>query len=350
MNNPSATTILVTGGTGYIGSHTVVELLNRNYKVVIADNLSNSHVEVLDAIQQITGKKPEFAKTDLADKIACAELFRNYTFDAVIHFAALKAVNESVNKPLEYYRNNLDSLLNLLELCIEKNVRHLVFSSSCSVYGNAETLPIDEHTPVQPAQSPYANTKKIGEDILRDVAEVSALKIIALRYFNPVGAHSSALIGEYPLGTPLNLFPVVMQTAAGLRDEMLVYGDDYDTPDGSCIRDYIHVMDVAAAHVNAIERMLEGKNKSAYELYNIGTGQGLSVLEIVKAFEKITGVKVNYRITERRVGDVVQIYADIRKANNELGWKAVRTLDEMISSSWKWQQKLMSASTIHPAS
>jgi UDP-glucose 4-epimerase len=350
MINPSATTILVTGGTGYIGSHTVVELQNQGFKVIIADNLSNSRLEVLDAIAQITGIKPEFEKTDLSDKKACEGLFRKHSFQAIIHFAALKAVNESVEKPLEYYRNNIDSLLNLLELCIKHDVRHFVFSSSCSVYGNAERLPIDENTPVQPAQSPYANTKKIGEDILRDAASVSTLNITALRYFNPVGAHSTALIGEYPLGAPLNLFPVVMQTAAGVRDKMLVYGNDYDTPDGSCIRDYIHVMDVAAAHVTAIKRMLEDHSHNRFQIFNIGTGKGISVLEILNAFEKVTGVKVKYEITGRRSGDVVKIYADTSLANKMLGWKAERTLDEMISSSWNWQQKLMSASEIHPAS
>jgi UDP-glucose 4-epimerase len=332
--------ILVTGGTGYIGSHTVVELQQRGYKVLIADNLSNSHIEVLARIEKVTGIHPHFVKIDLTDKDATRQLFTDYPVEAVIHFAALKAVGESVEQPLEYYRNNLDSLLNLLELCLEYKIKNFVFSSSCSVYGNATSLPIDEGSPVQPAQSPYANTKKIGEDILRDTARVHPINITALRYFNPVGAHSSTQIGEFPIGTPLNLFPVVMQTAAGKRGKMMVFGNDYDTPDGSCIRDYIHVMDVAAAHVAAIDRMLNGKQEDRYELYNIGTGKGLSVLEILNAFERITGLKVNYEITGRREGDVIQIFADTSLANRKLGWKASRTLDDMILSAWKWQQQL----------
>jgi len=340
MSVVSPKLILVTGGTGYIGSHTVVELQQRGYKVLIADNLSNSHIDVLERIEKITGIHPHFVKVDLTDKDATRQLFTDYPVEAVIHFAALKAVGESVEKPLEYYRNNLDSLLNLLELCREYQIKNFVFSSSCSVYGNTSALPIDENTPLQEAQSPYANTKKIGEDILRDTAKVSNLNITALRYFNPVGAHSSALIGELPLGTPLNLFPVVMQTAAGKRDKMLVFGNDYDTPDGSCIRDYIHVMDVAAAHVAAIDRMTKGQQKSRYELFNIGTGTGLSVLEIIHAFERVTGEKVKHEITGRREGDVVKIYADTSLANRELGWKATRTLDDMIHSAWKWEQQL----------
>lgn len=340
MSVVSPKLILVTGGTGYIGSHTVVELQQRGYKVLIADNLSNSHIDVLERIEKITGIHPHFVKVDLTDKDATRQLFTDYPVEAVIHFAALKAVGESVEKPLEYYRNNLDSLLNLLELCLEYQIKNFVFSSSCSVYGNTSSLPIDENTPLQEAQSPYANTKKIGEDILRDSAKVNNLNITALRYFNPVGAHSSALIGELPLGTPLNLFPVVMQTAAGKRDKMLVFGNDYDTPDGSCIRDYIHVMDVAAAHVAAIDRMTKGQQKSRYELFNIGTGTGLSVLEIIHAFERVTGEKVKHEITGRREGDVVKIYADTSLANRVLGWKATRTLDDMILSAWKWQQQL----------
>lgn len=336
----SAGLILVTGGTGYIGSHTVVELQQRGYKVLIADNLCNSHVDVLKNIEKITGVHPHFVKVDLTNKDATRKLFTDYPVSAIIHFAALKAVGESVEKPLEYYRNNLETLLNLLELCLEYNVNHFVFSSSCAVYGNSDRLPIDESTPVQPAQSPYANTKKIGEDILRDTAMANKINITALRYFNPVGAHNSALIGELPLGIPMNLFPVVMQTAAGQRGRMKVFGDDYDTPDGSCIRDYIHVMDVAAAHVVAISRMLSGEQKSRYELYNIGTGNGLSVLEVINAFEKVTGKKVDYEITGRREGDVVKVYADTKLANKELGWKATRTLEEMIESAWNWQQKL----------
>lgn len=332
--------ILVTGGTGYIGSHTVVELQQRGYKVLIADNLSNSYAEVLEKIEAISGIHPHFVKADLCDKKAAQQLFTDYPIAAIIHFAAFKSVNESVEKPLEYYRNNLVSLLNLIELCLEYKVGNFVFSSSCSVYGNATTLPIDEMTPAQPAESPYANTKKIGEDILQDTARAQNIKITALRYFNPVGAHPTSLIGEFPLGASLNLFPMVMQTAAGKREKMMVYGNDYDTPDGSCIRDYIHVMDVAAAHVTAIDRMLGGEQKDNYESYNIGTGKGLSVLEILNAFERITGVKVNHEITGRRAGDVVKIYADTRLANEKLGWKATRTIDEMILSAWKWQKTL----------
>ena len=340
MDAASKPLILVTGGTGYIGSHTVVELQQRGYKVLIADNLSNSHKEVLGNIEKITGVHPHFVKADLSDKAMARQLFTDYPIEAVIHFAAFKAVGESVEKPLEYYRNNLDSLMNLMELCLEYKVQHFVFSSSCSVYGNAITLPIDELSPVQVAESPYANTKKVGEDILRDTAKACSINITALRYFNPVGAHKSGLIGELPLGTPMNLFPVVMQTASGKRGKMMVFGNDYDTPDGSCIRDYIHVMDVAAAHVSAIDRMLGGKQKAKYELYNIGTGKGLSVLEVLHAFERITGIKVHYEITGRREGDVVKIYADTTLANTELGWRAERTLDDMIQTAWQWQQKL----------
>ncbi|CAN5504428.1 UDP-glucose 4-epimerase GalE [soil metagenome] len=332
--------ILVTGGTGFIGSHTAVELINKGYEVFIIDNLSNSHIEVLSSIEKITGVKPVFAQIDMNNLQALNEFIRIHQVDAVIHFAALKAVGESVNHPLEYYRNNLVSLLNLLDVCKDHKIQHLVFSSSCSVYGEPDYLPIDEFAAVKPAQSPYANTKKIGEDILRDSSKVLDINIIALRYFNPVGAHPSNLIGEYPLGTPLNLFPVITQTAIGKRNKMMVYGTDYDTPDGSCIRDYIHVMDVAAAHVVAIARMLEGKSKEKYELYNLGTGTGLSVLEVLNAFEKYTGVKVNYELTDRRDGDVVKVYADTSYANNELGWKTERGIEEMIVSAWAWEQLL----------
>ena len=302
--------ILVTGGMGYIGSHTCVELIGKGYDVYIIDNLSNSHTEVLDSIQIITGVAPFFANIDLNNKSAVNDFLRIHAIDAIIHFAAYKAVGESVAKPLEYYRNNLVSLINLLELCEEHQIQHFVFSSSCSVYGNPDYLPIDELALVKPAQSPYANTKKIGEDILSDTTKVKDINVISLRYFNPVGAHASALIGEYPIGPPLNLFPVITQTAIGKREKMVVFGADYDTADGSCIRDYIHVVDVALAHVVAIDRMLSGKNKDKYSLFNLGTGNGLSVLEVLNAFEKITGLKVNYQITDRRPGDVVKIYAD----------------------------------------
>ena len=333
--------VLVTGGTGYIGSHTVVELINKGYEVYIVDNLSNSRSEVLQSIEKITGVRPFFANIDLNEKGALNDFLKKYRVDAIIHFAAYKSVNESVDKPLAYYRNNLVSLLNLLELCKDFGIMHFVFSSSCSVYGQPDRLPIDEFAEVKKAESPYANTKKIGEDILQDVSKSgSKMKIIALRYFNPVGGHPSALIGEYPIGQPQNLIPVITQTAIGKRETMKVFGDDYNTPDGSCIRDYIHVMDIAAAHVTAIDRMMTGKCKSAYELFNLGTGKGLSVLEIINAFEKITGLKLNYEIVARRPGDVEKIYADTSFANKELGWKAERTLEDMITSSWAWEQVL----------
>jgi UDP-glucose 4-epimerase len=332
--------VLVTGGMGYIGSHTCVELISKGYDVYIIDNLSNSHAEVLDSIHRITGVTPFFANIDLNNKSAVNEFLRIHAIDAIIHFAAYKAVGESVAKPLEYYRNNLVSLINLLELCDEHKIKHFVFSSSCSVYGDPDYLPIDEFASVKPAQSPYANTKKIGEDILRDTTKVKDLNVISLRYFNPVGAHASAMIGEYPIGPPLNLFPVITQTAIGKREKMVVFGDDYDTADGSCVRDYIHVVDVALAHVVAIDRMLSGKSKDKYSLFNLGTGNGLSVLEVLNAFEKITGVKVNYQITDRRPGDVVKVYADTSYANKVLGWKTVHTMEDMITSAWAWEQVL----------
>lgn len=333
-------TILVTGGTGYIGSHTVVALIEKGYDVVIIDNLSNSHAEVLEAIASITGVRPAFAPIDLNNKNAVMEFLRIHPVDAIIHFAAFKAVGESVEKPLEYYRNNLVSLLNLIELCRDLQIRHFVFSSSCSVYGEPDYLPIDEFAAVKPAQSPYANTKKIGEDILRDAVKAVDFRVISLRYFNPVGAHPSAKIGEYPVGAPLNLFPIVTQTAIGKREQMKVFGTDYNTPDGSCIRDYIHVMDVANAHAVAIGRMLSGASKSRYELFNLGTGQGLSVLEIIHAFTRITGVPVNHLCVDRRAGDVEKVYADTTYANNELGWKATHTLEDMITSAWAWEKVL----------
>ncbi len=332
--------ILVTGGTGYIGSHTTVELINKGFDVFIIDNLSNSHAEVIDSIEKITGTRPFFANIDLNNKNEVSAFLQVHSIDAIIHFAAFKAVGESVEKPLEYYRNNIGSLINLIELCHEHKIKKFVFSSSCSVYGEPDALPINEFAAVKPAQCPYANTKKIGEDILRDTAKVVDINIITLRYFNPVGAHPTAIIGEYPIGAPLNLFPVVTQTAIGKREKMMVFGTDYNTPDGSCIRDYIHVSDVAVAHTVAIERMLNGKSKDRYELFNIGTGNGLSVLEILNAFEKITGVKVNYQLTTRRDGDIEKTYADTSYANKELGWKTTRTLEDMITSAWAWEQAL----------
>ncbi len=334
--------ILVTGGTGYIGSHTVVELQESGFDVVIVDNLSNSSIEVLDKIEMITGVKPEFEKFDLADKEKTDDFFkRNSGIEAVIHFAASKAVGESVEKPLMYYRNNLVSMMNILECQIKYDVPNIVFSSSCTVYGQPEVLPVTEQTPRKDAESPYGNTKRVNEDILSDTAAANPkLKTIALRYFNPVGAHKSALIGELPLGIPNNLVPFITQTAAGLRDELKVFGDDYDTPDGSAIRDYIHVVDLAKAHVVAITRLLTAKNKSNYEVFNLGTGNGYSVLEMVKGFEKVTGVKLNYKIVDRRAGDIEKIWADTTFANEELGWKAEKGLEEMLLSSWNWEKNL----------
>lgn len=332
--------ILVTGGTGYIGSHTVVELLNKGFEVIIIDNLSNSHLEVLDAIEKITGIKPLFSDCDLSDESSVINFFQRNKVEAIIHFAAYKSVGESVEEPLKYYRNNLLSLINLLEAASLHGVNDIVFSSSCSVYGEPDHLPVDEQAPLKKAESPYANTKKICEEILNDTVKVSDIRAIALRYFNPIGAHESALIGELPLGMPNNLIPVITQTLIGKREVLYVYGNDYDTPDGSCIRDYIHVTDIAKAHIIAVERLLNKKNKAPYEVFNLGTGKGNSVLEVIKTFEKVTGEKLNYKIAPRRPGDVVKIYADTTLANRELGWKAEKGLDEMLLSAWKWEKAL----------
>jgi UDP-glucose 4-epimerase len=337
-----STKILVTGGTGYIGSHTVVELIESGYEPVIIDNLSNSQMSVIDGIHQITGKRPAFENFDLCDldrlRAFCKE---NTGIKAIIHFAAFKAVGESVEKPLEYYRNNLLSLMNLLTVMSEFTISNIVFSSSCTVYGQPDKLPVTEDSPVKPASSPYGNTKKISEDILRDtLAAEKGLQAISLRYFNPVGAHKSALIGELPLGIPLNLVPYITQTVIGIREQLRVFGDDYDTPDGTGIRDYIYVVDLAKAHVSAIKRLLENKNKKAYEVFNLGTGHGLSVMEIIKTFEKATGTKVNYKIYPRRAGDISRVYADTSLANRELGWKADTSLEETLVSAWNWEQQL----------
>ncbi|SHF56748.1 UDP-galactose 4-epimerase [Mariniphaga anaerophila] len=332
--------ILVTGGTGYIGSHTVVELQESGYEVLVVDNLSNSSIEVLDSIEKITGIKPYFEQFDLADQKKTDDFFqRNSGIEAIIHFAASKAVGESVEKPLLYYRNNLVTMMNLLECQIKYGVRNIVFSSSCTVYGQPNKLPVTEETPRKDAESPYGNTKRVNEDILHDTIFANPqLCGIALRYFNPVGAHPSALIGELPLGVPQNLVPFITQTAAGIREELKVFGDDYDTPDGSAIRDYIHVVDLAKAHVVAIKRLLNGDNKKNYEVFNLGTGNGVSVLEMVKGFEKATGVKLNYKIVGRRAGDIEKIWADTTFANQELGWKAEKNLEETLSSAWKWEK------------
>ena len=334
--------ILVTGGTGYIGSHTVVELINEGFETIIVDNLSNSSADVIDNIKKITGTKPTFEQFDLTDRSKLEAFFEKHPkIDAIIHFAASKAVGESVQKPLLYYRNNLVSLMNLLDCQLKYKVANIVFSSSCTVYGQPEVLPVTENTPRKNAESPYANTKRVNEDILYDtICANPQLKGIALRYFNPIGAHPSALIGELPLGVPQNLVPFITQTAAGLRNELKVFGDDYETPDGSAIRDYINVVDLAKAHVVAIKRLLENRGKANYEVFNLGTGNGYSVLEIINGFEKATGVKLNYKIVARRAGDIVKIWADTTYANNELGWKAQTSLEDTLLSAWKWEKNV----------
>jgi len=311
--------ILVTGGTGYIGSHTAVELINEGFEVVIVDNLSNSKMEALDGIEKITGVRPAFERIDLRSKRETGKVIKKYDIDAIIHFAAYKAVGESVMQPLRYYRNNLLSLINLLELMRQYAIPNMVFSSSCTVYGQPEKLPVTEDAPVQAATSPYGNTKQISEEIIRDtVAVTDHIKTIALRYFNPIGAHPSALIGELPVGVPGNLVPFITQTAIGIREQLSVFGNDYNTPDGSCIRDYIHVVDLAKAHVTAVRRLLENRNRAKFEMFNLGTGRGVSVLELVQTFEKVTGVKLNYKIVGRRPGDIEQVWADTTYANEEL--------------------------------
>lgn len=333
--------VLVTGGMGYIGSHTTVELLEAGYDVVIVDNLSNSERSVLDGIRKITGRKVPFHKADCRSAAALRRVFARYRFDAVIHFAASKAVGESVEQPLLYYQNNLVSLMNILQLMRESGVPNLVFSSSCTVYGQAEKLPVSEQTPRREAASPYGNTKHICEDIIRDsVAAYPEIRSIALRYFNPIGAHPSAEIGELPRGVPNNLIPFVTQTAAGIRPVLSVFGDDYNTPDGSCIRDYINVTDLAKAHVVAVGRMSGGKMKERFEVFNIGTGRGVSTLEVVRTFEKVNQLKLNYKIVGRRAGDIEAVWADPAYANQELGWKAEQSLEETLRSAWKWQQHL----------
>lgn len=333
--------ILVTGGLGYIGSHTVVELQAAGYEVIIVDNLSNTHIEVLDKITNISGVKPDFFEFDLADRTACFDFFKNEKdIDGIIHFAAYKAVGESVEKPLKYYHNNIGSLINIMENMELYNIKNLVFSSSCTVYGQPDKLPVDEQAPRKPALSPYGNTKQIAEDIIRDTVYSSKIKSIALRYFNPVGAHHTALIGELPLGVPNNLLPFITQTASGIREQLSVFGSDYNTPDGTPIRDYIHVVDLAKAHVISVERMIKGKSKLNFETFNIGTGNGYSVLEVIKSFEKMSDKKLNYKIVGRREGDVEQVWADTNFANEELGWKAEKSLDEMTLSAWNFQLQL----------
>ncbi|MDR1416101.1 MAG: UDP-glucose 4-epimerase GalE [Prevotellaceae bacterium] len=339
--------ILVTGGAGYIGSHTVVELQNAGFDdVIVVDNLSNSSADVLDGIMRTTNIRLNFEQLDCLDYEGLDKVFTKYKdIGAIIHFAASKAVGESVQKPLLYYRNNLLSLINLLDLMPKHGVENIVFSSSCTVYGQPSVLPVTEQAPRQPAESPYGNTKQICEDIVNDTVRSGAkIKGILLRYFNPIGAHLDNEIGELPLGVPQNLIPFVTQTAAGIRPKLSIFGNDYNTPDGSCIRDYINVVDLAKAHVIATKRMLAGKSKSAVETFNLGTGKGVSVLEVVQTFEKVTGVKLNYEVVGRRAGDIEQIWADPAYANTELGWKAEETLENTLLSAWRWQQKLMRAS------
>ena len=332
-------TILVTGGTGYIGSHTVVELQQKGYNVVIIDNLSNSHRNVINAIKKITGILPKFEKLDLCDYKKTENFFKNNkNISAIIHFAALKAVSESIEKPLEYYNNNLVSLLNILKCASKFGIENFVFSSSATVYGQPNKLPVSENFPFQKACSPYGNTKQMSEEILHFTS--TKIKSIALRYFNPIGAHESSLIGELPIGTPNNLIPFLTQTAIGKRKCLNVFGKDYNTPDGTCVRDYIHVVDLAKAHISAVERLLKNNNKEKFEIFNIGTGVGYSVLEIIKTFEKVSGEKLNYKIIARRPGDIEKIWADPKYANKELGWKAEKNLDDMLLSAWNWEKAI----------
>jgi UDP-glucose 4-epimerase len=333
--------ILVTGGTGYIGSHTVVELQNKGFEVIIVDNLSNSTIDVLDNIAQITGVKPIFENFDLTDAEKTSSFFaRHADINAIIHFAAFKAVGESVEQPLKYYHNNLASLVNILEGMIANKIKNIVFSSSCTVYGQPEVLPAREDTPIQKAASPYGNTKQISEEIITDTSISYPVTAILLRYFNPIGAHESAIIGELPLGVPNCLMPYITQTAIGIRPFLRVWGSDYNTPDGTAVRDYIHVVDLAKAHVIAVERLAGNKIKKQVEIFNLGTGNGFSVLEVIKSFERSTGVKLNYEIKDRRPGDVEQVWADTDFANRELGWKAEKSLDEMTLSAWRWEEAL----------
>jgi len=333
--------ILVTGGTGYIGSHTIVELLKAGYEVVLVDNLSNSISRIVDQIEKVSGKRQVFYQADLCDLDEVQRIFEEHPdIKGVVHFAAYKAVGESVAQPLKYYQNNLVSLMNLLQVMGAHNVEAFVFSSSCTVYGQPATLPVTEDSPVQKAFSPYGNTKQISEEILNDTVATSALRVVSLRYFNPIGAHPSGLIGELPLGTPNNLVPIITQTAAGLRPGLTVYGNDYNTPDGTCIRDYIHVVDLAIAHVVSIDRVLGHKMETPFEVFNLGTGKGTSVLEAIEAFERVSGQKLNYEIAGRREGDVEQVWADTSRANRVLGWKSTKDLDEMMASAWQWELNL----------
>lgn len=340
-------TVLVTGGTGFIGSHTTVELQQAGYDVVIVDNLSNSNADVVDGIEKITGIHPAFEKVDCLDKDALEGVFKKYpSISGIIHFAASKAVGESVEKPLLYYRNNIVSLVNILELMPKYDVKGIIFSSSCTVYGqpDPENLPVTEQAPIKKAESPYGNTKQINEEIIADtIKSGSPIKAVILRYFNPIGAHPSAIIGELPNGVPANLIPYITQTAIGIRPQLSVFGNDYNTPDGTCIRDFIYVVDLAKAHVCAMARILDGKSEDSVEIFNIGTGSGVSVQQLIDTFEKCTGVKLNYKVVGRRAGDIEKIWGNVDKANNVLGWKAVHTLEDALSSAWKWQLHLREA-------
>lgn len=333
--------ILVTGGLGFIGSHTVVELQQAGHEAVIVDDLSNTTLDVLDRITGISGIQPNFEQLDLKDKTAVKRFFDKHgDLDGVIHFAAFKAVGESVEKPLEYYENNFGSMVHLLQEMRDHNLDNLIFSSSCTVYGETSELPITEESLVVPALSPYGNTKQVGEEILKDAIRAHGFNVISLRYFNPVGAHPTAQIGELPLGVPLNLVPYVTQTGVGVREQLSVFGDDYETRDGTCVRDYIHVVDVAKAHVIAVERLVNRSNKDNFEVFNLGTGTGSTVLEVIKAFEKVSGENLNYKIVARREGDVTAAYADTSKANDILGWEAEKTLEDAMADAWRWEQKI----------
>ncbi len=333
--------VLVAGGAGYIGSHTTVELIEAGYDVVVVDNLCNSELSVIERVESIVGRSIDFHRADCCDEAAMRKIFESYEINAVIHFAAHKAVGESVGAPLKYLRNNLDSLMVIIELVREYGVQNLVFSSSCTVYGQPDVLPVTEATPRKAAESPYGYTKQASEDIIEQcVKAYDNFSAIALRYFNPVGAHPSALIGELPLGVPANLIPYVTQTAAGIRQELSIFGDDYDTEDGSAIRDYIDIVDLARAHVSAVSRMVDRKQKEGYEIFNVGTGRGVSVIEIVSEFERVTGVKVPHKIVGRRAGDIAKIWAETTLSNEELGWRAERTLGDTLLSAWRWQETL----------
>lgn len=333
--------ILVTGGLGFIGSHTVVELQSEGFEVVIIDNLSNADESVLEGIAKISGKKPVFEKLDLREKASVSDFFsRHSDVSGVIHFAASKAVGESVENPLLYYENNINALVYLLQELSKKDKAHFIFSSSCTVYGQAETMPITENASVQPAMSPYGNTKQIGEEIVQDTAKVTNISAILLRYFNPVGAHASGEIGELPIGVPQNLVPFITQTGIGLRKELSVFGNDYPTSDGTCVRDYIHVVDLAKAHVTALKRLIGERNLEKVETFNLGTGKGSTVLEVISAFEKVSGQKLPHKIVGRREGDITEAYASTDKANNVLGWKTQLTLEDALDSAWKWEQKI----------